>query len=220
MDKKTKIKYENLIGKKFNSLTVQDFIYVPKHNRYMLKCKCDCGTVKYIRSNRVINGYTKTCGCQNIGIRANDMFGITRKEPHLYSVWNTMRHRCTNPKNWKYESYGKRGISVCDEWLKDFFSFREWAWANGYRQGLSLDRIDNNGNYEPSNCRWADNYVQQRNKRNNRYIEYKGKRQTVADWADELKIPYPALSARINKLGWSIEKAIETPVKHPNRRSI
>ena len=120
-----------------------------------------------------------------------------------------MRQRCNNPNRHDYKRYGGRGIAVCKEW-NDYSTFRNWAIANGYNDNLSIDRIDVNGNYEPSNCRWVDNIVQANNVRNNHRIEYKGTTYTLAEFARKLNISYSTLQHRINRR-WSIDKIVTTP---------
>jgi hypothetical protein len=133
------------------------------------------------------------------------------KDP-LYDVWIALKARCLDVNNISFSSYGGRGITVCDEWLK-FIPFQEWALSHGYKRGLSIDRIDNNKGYYPENCRWVSHSVNNRNKRNNRLITYKGETKTVAAWAEYMKVPYAILSHRLNQYRWSEEKAIETPYK-------
>lgn len=112
------------------------------------------------------------------------------KHEPLYRIWCAMKQRCLNPNNKRYASYGGRGIAICSEWLNDYSAFREWAVANGYEndKDLSIDRIDNDGNYEPSNCRWADKITQANNKSNNIVITYEGKTQTLRKWSEETGI--------------------------------
>ena len=121
-----------------------------------------------------------------------------------------MISRCNEPKNQKYYAHGARGISVCDEWLNDYDAFYIWAIENGYKVGLWIERIDNNGNYEPSNCRWATRKEQMRNTRRNHFVEYRGERKTIAEWCEILKLNYSTVNGRINR-GWSAERAFETP---------
>lgn len=209
-------KYNCLIGKKFNSLTI---IKIDSHNKaghYKLLCKCDCGNEKSIRADRIIKGITKTCGCQNKGYNCCKPNGYSRKYSNLYSLWNTMRHRCYNPQNEKYKSYGARGITVCEDWKYSFEPFLNWAMANGYKKGLTIDRINVNGNYEPSNCRWTTLLVQARNKTNNRMITYNGETKCLSEWCENLNLNYSAISARLS-LGWTIEKSFETPINHKKR---
>lgn len=120
------------------------------------------------------------------------------KEPQrLYIAWSNMRRRCYQKQNKKYRSYGGRGIKVCDEWLHDFRAFREWSVNNGYDDNLTLDRIDVDGNYEPSNCRWVTQKIQQNNRSNNRKIEYNGELHTMAEWSDITGIPYYTIKHRV-----------------------
>jgi hypothetical protein len=115
----------------------------------------------------------------------------------LYSIWTQMIQRCTNPNLAHYERYGGRGITVCKEWRRSIESFKEWAEVNGYKDGLTLDRIDVNGNYEPANCKWSTEVEQQRNKRNNRNIKINGETKTVAEWAEVSGLPYKTLQRRL-----------------------
>lgn len=130
----------------------------------------------------------------------------------LYNAWKNMRRRCGSPYAKGYENYGGRGIKVCEEWDKDPLVFIHWALANGWEEGLTLDRIDNNGDYCPENCRWISRAKQLLNRRNNRIMTLNGKSQTMKEWADELGISPLTLSNRVNRHGWSDEKALTTPI--------
>ena len=123
-----------------------------------------------------------------------------------------MKNRCTCESWEHFNNYGGRGITVCDEWKNSFEAFRDWAIANGYQDDLTIDRIDVNGNYEPSNCRWATNKEQCNNTRKTVYLEYQGKRQSIKQWADELGINYNTLYSRLTTKKWSVEKALSTSV--------
>ena len=123
-----------------------------------------------------------------------------------------MKARCYNRNCKEYRFYGKRGISICQEWLNDFQPFFDWAMKNGYSDDLTIDRINSNGNYEPSNCRWITIQEQQRNRTNNRFFTYKGETKTLSQWAIEYGFKWEQLRDRIDKLGWSFEKAISTPI--------
>lgn len=135
---------------------------------------------------------------------------INTKEP-LYAVWGTMRARCENPKHNRYHLYGGRGISVCDEW-QSYLTFRAWASGSGYRKGYQIDRINSDGDYEPSNCRWVSPKDQQRNRRNNRVITFAGMSKPLAAWADDPRcvVPYKMLWERLQD-GWEFERALITP---------
>lgn len=135
---------------------------------------------------------------------------------HLYTVWSDMLSRCRNQNHKQYKDYGGRGIIVCEEW-KDFPTFREWAFATGYvdgdnREKCTIDRIDVNGNYEPSNCRWANRKVQMNNRRVNVLLTYNGETKTLAQWAEALGICYSTITSRYCR-GWSIERIANTPVR-------
>ncbi|MBT9670431.1 hypothetical protein GPK34_00070 [Secundilactobacillus kimchicus] len=169
-------------------------------------CKCDCGNSTIVSSYELRHG-TESCGCL-IGESAKKRFtkhgGSGSK---LYMVWSAMRQRCDNSNNKDYPNYGARGIHVSQDWAKDFAKFKIWSESHGYQEGLTLDRVDVNGNYEPDNCRWVTMKVQANNERFNRRITFDGETHTLADWADKLEIKYPTLSNRINTYGWTVEKA-------------
>ena len=130
----------------------------------------------------------------------------------LYKTWHNIRSRCKNPNATKYYLYGGKGISICKEWDEDFMSFFNWSLENGWEKGLTIDRIDGNLNYNSSNCRWVDYYVQNNNLSNNHVIEYKGKSQSMYAWARELDMNPKTLTERLRR-GWTIERAFETNVK-------
>lgn len=128
------------------------------------KCKCDCGNITIVRHGDLRNGSTVSCGCYNYEKEsAAKTHGYSRTK--LGNVFEGMKQRCNNPKNKNYEKYGGRGIKICTEWLNDPKKFFDWAIKNGYKEGLSIDRIDVNGNYEPDNCRWTDSETQCLNQR-------------------------------------------------------
>lgn len=129
----------------------------------------------------------------------------------LYNIWKTMRQRCFNKNNQKYEYYGGKGVSICAEW-NDFSNFREWAISNGYNEDLTLDRIDVNGNYEPANCRWVTHQIQANNKSNNKIIVYNSKQMTMADFCREYNLNYRLFSKYLIK-GLSISDAMVKSTK-------
>lgn len=136
----------------------------------------------------------------------------------IYTIWSGMIDRCYRKSHKKYDDYGGRGISVCDEWRSDVEAFYNWAMNNGYNDSLSIDRINNNGNYEPNNCRWVTTNEQVNNRRNNRVYTLNNKTQTLKQWADEYKINYNTLISRIDDFNWDIEKALTTPAKQTKKR--
>ena len=180
--------------------------------KVMWRCLCDCGNETITRTYCLLHGETKSCGCLQKEIAAKHLNNYRPKhggsKERLYRVWIDMRNRCSNKQN---KNYGERGISVCKEW-EDYSKFQKWAFDNGYDQNapkfqMTLDRIDPNGNYEPSNCRFANSKEQNNNKRNNRYITYKNETLTVSQWADKLGISYCTMRYRLTY--WPISKALE-----------
>ena len=178
--------------------------------RTMWNCVCDCGNAVIVEASHLKSGHSKSCGCIT---KKHGMFGT-----RIYKIWDSMKQRCFNKNHSEYKNYGGRGITICDEWIQNFQSFYNWAMANGYRDDLTIDRKDVNGNYCPENCRWADDIVQHNNTRVNRYIEFKGETHTMAEWARIKGMKYVTLNTRINKYQWSIEKALTTPVEIHNKK--
>ena len=131
-----------------------------------------------------------------------------KRHTRLYGIWSNMKTRCFNHNDPHFERWGGRGITVCDEWKNDFKSFYDWAMSHGYRDDLTIDRIDNDGNYCPENCRWVSHEEQNRNKRNVRLITHKGKTQTIGQWTKELNLGKETIRERL-KRGWSETEAIE-----------
>lgn len=129
----------------------------------------------------------------------------------LHYIWIEMRQRCNNPEHPKYHLYGGRGIKICGDW-KEFESFYKWAKKSGYKEGLSIDRINNNESYYPNNCRWATQSVQMNNTRRTKKYKYKGKEQSLANWARELDLNYSTLRSRA-RLGWTTEEMFEVPME-------
>lgn len=203
----------------FKDLTGQTFgnLYVVRRSndikgRVAFLCECKCGNEVTVTSRSLLSGNTRSCGClhkQQLSER-NYKHGGTHSR--LYRIYRNMITRCNNPKAIEYKNYGGRGITVCDEWSSSFIAFRTWAGNNGYSDSLTIDRIDTNGNYEPSNCRWITLQEQGFNKTNTRYFEYKGQSKCLAEWAEIFGIKKRTLYNRVYNLGWNIEKALETKV--------
>ena len=129
-----------------------------------------------------------------------------------------MKNRCYTKGTTSYEKYGAKGVVICDEWREDFMAFYNWALANGYSDELTIDRIDFTGNYEPSNCRWATINEQANNKSNVIRLEYNGAKKTISEWSAITGIPAPDIWQRINRLKWSIEKALTQPVRDDGKQ--
>ena len=196
---------EDLTGRVFRDLIVEEFAHIYGGHAYWL-CRCKCGGYTVARGSHLKTGNISSCGCKKGHITHGE------SKTRLYTTWCNVRDRCKNPNAPEYPRYGGRGISVCEEWLS-YEPFRDWAMSNGYSSVLSIDRIDNNGDYSPNNCRWATAKEQANNTRRNRYLELDGVRLSVSEWARRLGINQATLSMRINKYGWSAEKALTTEVK-------
>ena len=204
---------KNLTGKKFGKLTVLKRTGTDKRGQAIWLCKCECGNTIETITNRLNMGKTKSCGC--LALENKRKMHTTHGKAHtrLNSVYRQMKQRCYSETSHAFKYYGGRGIAICDEWLADFQNFYDWAIKNGYEKGLSIDRIDVNGNYEPSNCRWADDKTQARNTRHCKYITYKNETLPLAAWCEKLGLNYATVQQRINKLKWGIQKAFETPTR-------
>lgn len=198
---------EQIEGKQFGRLTVLSLHHTQGKKEFYL-CKCSCGNEKVIEASHIKCGHTKSCGCLHKESVTTHGMGTTR----LCRTWHHIKYRCFNKTCPSYDCYGGRGITVCEEWKNDFSAFYNWAIANGYREDLTLDRIDVNGNYEPSNCRWVTWKEQQWNRRNSKFITYKGVTKCVAEWADILGIKLATLHQRLRK-GWPVERALSEKIR-------
>ena len=196
----------DLTGQRFGRLSVIKRAENHK-GRVAWLCKCDCGKFHIIISKSLRNGACQSCGCLDLESRALRQTTHNLSNTKLYNIYMSIKSRCKNINNERFSSYGGRGITICEEWNNDFLSFYNWSMSNGYIDGLTIDRINNNGSYEPNNCRWTDMKVQNNNRRNNKFITYNGKTKTLQQWADSLGINQDNLSSRLIR-GWTFEKAI------------
>lgn len=190
---------EDLTGRRFERLLVLGEEGKNKHGAYLWKCRCDCGAITFATRTSLLRGHKRSCGClmrESCGNRSRK-HGLYKDR--IYHIFYGMKQRCENPKSPAYEHYGGRGIQV--KW-KDWQSFREWALANGYEDGLTLDRIDVNGNYEPSNCRWITHAEQMRNTRKTRWLTFEGETKPLIEWCEILGVCFNTASGRVTR-GWS-----------------
>ena len=196
----------DLTGQRFGRLVALRLSEKRVDKEPMWDCQCDCGNVVTVRGKCLRRGETKSCGCY--GREVSSKHGKEMLTKHgwygtrPYKIWCMMKARCTNQNAPNYKLYGGRGITICDEWIDDPKAFCEWAVANGYKDNLTIDRIDTNGNYEPSNCRWVTNIQQQRNKRNNVTLTYNGETKCITEWAEMYGITRSKIYQRIRS-GWS-----------------
>lgn len=206
--------YKDLTGQRFGRLVVLSVVDSEAGANIPTKwlCQCDCGNLTQVQGCNLKGEVTKSCGClkRELSRQKKLLHGETRTR--LYAIWSHMRHRCNFEWDKAYPYYGGRGIKVCKDWDADYEAFRDWAYANGYENHLTLDRIDVNGNYCPENCRWATKQEQNLNKRTTVRIEYNGEFKTQSEWASifDCRPQYVcqtilALEGRIAKGGEGVE---------------
>lgn len=206
---------KKFLGLRFGRLTIVEWSRSIKGRTYF-KCLCDCGNFTETGIDRLKSGVTTSCGCvviennkqrKGIGWDVNDY----RRNPNsrLYGIHRGIMNRCFDSRMMNYHIYGGRGITICEEW-KEREIFIKWALKNGYNKNLSIDRIDNDGNYEPTNCRWATCKQQSNNNSRNKLITYNGETLTHTQWSEKMGYRKTLVNIRI-KLGWSDKDAIETP---------
>jgi hypothetical protein len=197
------------IGQKFHRLTCLQIENSTRGNsgRYALFL-CDCGAKKIINIGNVVSKKSRSCGCLQSEQTSKRFTTHGDRRSRLYRIYTHMKSRCFDSNSQDYYNYGARGITVCDLWKIDYSEFKKWAECNGYKENLSIDRIDGNGNYEPKNCRWATPREQTRNLRTN--VKHKG--EIATDGSVRLGGNKSLITNRLNR-GWSKEKAFTTPVK-------
>ena len=182
----------DLTGQRFGRLVAIKAVGKDKGKHILWECRCDCGKTTNVSTTKLTLGRTKSCGCW----REERTKTHGKRDTRLYSIWAHMKQRCSNPNVERYPRYGGRGIKVCQEWADDFETFYIWAMANGYQDGLQIDRIDNDGDYKPENCRWVTVKDQCENKSTNIYIEYGGERHTLQEWVQITGIPLSTAYSR------------------------
>lgn len=208
----------NMKGKYFNYWKVIERAGKTKYGEITWLCECVCGKRKVVNGATLRNGTSKSCGCMRTELLIERVRTHGKRKTRLYRIWARMIQRTTNKNQKDYDYYGERGIAVCKEWRESFDAFEKWAKENGYAENLTIDRKDNDKGYEPCNCHWVTMKEQNRNTRRTHYLTYNGQTKPLTDWADERQIPRATLDARINKLGWSAEKALTTEVKKQNKK--
>lgn len=186
-------KIADMTGQRFGRLVVLNRTETQSkgHTAYW-NCRCDCGKEKLVSSTALKGGYTKSCGCLKRELLSNSR----SHDKRLYQVWQDMKQRCSNPNNKYYHRYGARGISVCAEWLESYDDFYTWAVAHDYARGLQIDRINNDGNYTPDNCRWATPKENTGNRSVCLQISYNGETHNAKEWAKITGIPARTIVGR------------------------
>ena len=208
----------DLIGARFGRWVIikpsEDKVSPKGYVYKMVLCKCDCGNIKPVFLRNLLQGYSKSCGCLTKEQTSKRNYKHGKSNTRLFLTWENMRRRCRDQKNKSYHRYGGRGINVCKEWDESFPVFYDWAISHGYHDDLQIDRIDNNCDYTPDNCRWVDAKTQCKNRSSNVLITINGETKIMTEWCEQYGIDRDVASARI-KSGWDSEKAVTTPITKP-----
>lgn len=190
----------DITGQKFNKLTV---LGIASRNPLYWRCRCDCGNIINVRTSNLKRNQVKSCGC--IHHNGNPIHNLCHTR--LYRIRAKIIRRCYVKEDPAYPSYGGRGIKMCDEWRNSVESFFDWAISNGYSDELSIDRINNDGDYTPNNCRWANSKEQSNNRRSNINITINGETKTMTEWCEETGVSYKRAHARM-RAGWDAAEAV------------
>lgn len=204
------------LGKEFDRLEVCGESYMKPYGKYGLRricpVRCKCGNELEVWAAHLLNGNTRSCGCLQKERLLEAVITHGERHSQLYGVWCGMKSRCYNPKNKRFDRYGGRGITICDQWINDFAVFRDWAKANGYRDDLTIERIRVNENYEPSNCTWIPNEEQALNRTNRHDVTAFGETKSLQDWSRDPRCMVVRLTLHSRlKAGWDPDVAISTP---------
>ena len=203
------MKRVDLTGRKFGRLTVVGYAASMPNGQLKWHCRCECGATRVVYGVHLNRGKTRSCGCYNNEVHST-LSGRSKGAASEYKTWSSMLNRCENPNAQEFDRYGARGIAVCDRW-HDLECFLQ---DMGRRPSSkhSIDRINNNGDYEPGNCRWATRQTQQNNLRSNRIVSFGGKSLTVAQWARDVGCSWSVIFCRLER-GWTVERALTQPVR-------
>lgn len=193
----------NLTGRRFSRLVALQPSGARRQRSIEWECMCDCGTLTKVASSKLVSGETRSCGCIRAEIHTTHAMSSTLE----YRIWSQMKERCYNPNNSRWPTHGRRGIKVCDRWRNSFENFIADMGAR-QSQGLSIERLDNDGDYTPQNCIWATSQQQAENRGTTRLIEIDGKRQSLKAWCREVGVPYLRTWKRIAQRGWEPQRAI------------
>jgi len=203
LTKDPELRHNTDVGRIFGRLTVVKKDNSTNGGKTKLICICECGKTLSVLKSSLVTNKTKSCGCLRKEVCKNNCKTKHRmSNTRLFYIWSGMKSRCYYKNNVAYSSYGKRNISVCKEWKDNFVSFKDWALKNGYADNLTIDRIDNNGDYEPNNCRWATYTQQENNRSNNTKVTIGKETYTLAEWSRKIGICSATISNRL-KSGWS-----------------
>lgn len=210
------MKLINLVGQRFGRLVVIERASSDSKNTKW-RCQCDCGKQCDVYGYSLKSNNTRSCGCYKAE-NAKMLYSTVRQnDKGLYAVWNGIKQRCTNKNSKSYHNYGGRGIKIDDKWANSYEEFYNWAIKSGYRKGLQIDRIDNDGDYCESNCRFVSKDIQANNKRNVKLYTIKGITKSLPQWCKEYDMEYFLVRQRVFKLGWSLEDALSCPSRYTRK---
>jgi hypothetical protein len=201
---------KELVGERFGRLVVQKASHKDKYGKWHWNCFCDCGNITVVSGCSLRNGLTSSCGCWRKDHLSEVSYIHGFGKTNIARIRAGIIQRCYNPSNKAYHNYGGRGITMCDEWKKNPLTFYRWAMANGYEKGQTIERINNDGNYEPENCRWATQKEQCNNTRHNNLITFRGETKTIGDWAKSIGTSHGTIAYRL-KEKWTDEEALTSP---------
>lgn len=196
-------------GERHGRLFVLGPAHIKRRTENYWTCLCDCGTICTVPGTSLKKGDAKSCGCLKLDLVKERATIHGQSKTILYKRWNSIRNRCNNESYKRYKDYGGRGIKMCDEW-SDFEVFAKWENENGYEEHLTIDRIDNNGNYCPENCRWVPMSVQAWNKRTTTKVTYNGETLNLHEWSERTGLPHTTIRSRLDR-GWSVEDTLTVP---------
>lgn len=209
-------KFRDLTGQSFGLLQVVGYAGKDSRRNSMWICKCRCGVQKAVVSTSLTRGQTKSCGCQQLPHMRKGTTGIRQRDHIAFGSWAAMKGRCYRKKDKSFHDYGARGIRVCERWLHSFQNFLEDMGPKP-SANYTIERINNNGHYEPGNCRWATRREQRRNTRKTRLFFFRGESKILSDWCEEFGLKVSFVQNRL-KLGWSIEDALTTPTRKTSKK--
>lgn len=191
-------RFNDLTGKTFGRWTVLEKTRKQQRNQVYL-CRCECGNMREVTQSNLTQGKSQSCGCLQKELTSKRFTTHGMRKSRLYDIYANMKARCTNPNNKRYDSYGGRGIGICQDWNNSFDAFKKWALSHGYSDDLTIDRINVDGDYCPENCRWANQEQQSNNQQKTIWIEILGERRSLKQWTTFMGWNYGTYSARYRK---------------------
>lgn len=202
---------KDITGMRFGRYTVIERVENDKHGNAVWLCRCDCGKEKKVIGASLRKGVVVSCGCYHKEKLKQTQTTHGESKSRLFEIWRCMKSRCYNKNHKNYDYYGGRGIIVCEDWKNNYVAFAEWARNNGYAENLTIDRIDVDGNYEPSNCRWVSRKEQMENTRVSHIYTINGESKCLSEWCKVYNVPHERVRSRVINRGWNIIDALTTP---------